>query len=385
MSRLPRPLRLLVDIVPLVALALLAGFRARSSPETEFVAIVKAFLTLGAPPSWEVIEQLPAIKWAPLPATSLKNCLPDGGCYARQGAATIGGRSVTVVATGARTMVMNIYLRNSGAPFGEAALVAALTEASLAPTLARCPAKAGAGSINWYKLAGSKLSPGYLSVQGPATGRPTEGFVLGHGAELPRLQPNQLALYSEQCSVGAERKVVSTVKPHEMLAQTVVSLLGSAANPPFDWKTLPSLAAAISWDPAGPKRIDLSFKNDPNPLSVNGVVILGGRTFSMMASGTATQVKVIYFDEQGLHPRGEHMLGVVYAKGIAVQLVRCGPIYTESTNNWYHLTSAKTRPATVLQSIRYDGNQVQDSYVLRLDGTLPVRDPRDRNPGGSGC
>lgn len=104
-----------------------------------------------------------------------------------------------------------------------------------------------------------------------------------------------------------------------------------------------------------------------------------------MASGTPTQVKTIYFDEQGMHPRGEHMLGVVYEKGVAVRLVRCGPVYTESTNNWYSLMSPKTRPAMVRQSIRYEGNQVQDSYELRLDGSLPARDPRDRNPGANGC
>ena len=104
-----------------------------------------------------------------------------------------------------------------------------------------------------------------------------------------------------------------------------------------------------------------------------------------MASGTAPEVRNIYLDEQGMHPRGEHMLGVVHEKGVPVQLVRCGPIYTSSTNNWYRLTSPQTRPAMIRQSIRYDGNQVQESYVLRLDGTLPTRDPRDRDPGENGC
>ena len=60
-----------------------------------------------------------------------------------------------------------------------------------------------------------------------------------------------------------------------------------------------------------------------------------------MASGTPTQVKNLYLEEMGSHPKGEHMLGVVYEKGITVKLVRCGPVYTESTNNWYSLTSAR--------------------------------------------
>jgi hypothetical protein len=37
------------------------------------------------------------------------------------------------------------------------------------------------------------------------------------------------------------------------------------------------------------------------------------------------------------------------------------------------------------QSIRYEGNQVQDSYELRLDASLPARDARDRDPGMGGC
>ena len=39
----------------------------------------------------------------------------------------------------------------------------------------------------------------------------------------------------------------------------------------------------------------------------------------------------------------------------------------------------------VRQSIHYDGNWVSDDYELRIDGTLPPRDPRDRNPGSNGC
>ena len=96
-------------------------------------------------------------------------------------------------------------------------------------------------------------------------------------------------------------------------------------------------------------------------------------------------MKTIYVDEVGLHPRGEHLLGVVYQKGVAVQLTRCGPVYTQSTNNWYALTSAGTQPVMLRQSLRYDGAQVQDAYELRFDGSLPSRDPRDRDPGVNGC
>lgn len=105
----------------------------------------------------------------------------------------------------------------------------------------------------------------------------------------------------------------------------------------------------------------------------------------MLASGTPTQVKTIYFDEAARHPRAEDLLGTLRAKGFAVQLVRCGPVYTESINNWYRVTSMQTRPVMLKQSIRLDGKQVQDVYELRLDASLPKGDPRDRNPGVGGC
>jgi hypothetical protein len=182
------------------------------------------------------------------------------------------------------------------------------------------------------------------------------------------------------------RTPVSTLKPHERLAEVVAALLAPASGPAgHEWKALTGLPTDITWN-EGPRRTDLSvLYGDPNPFSLTGSTAYAGRKFSVTASGTETRARNIYLEEQGMHPRGEHMLGVVYQKGIAVRLVRCGPIYTESTNNWYSLTSSGTRPAMIRQSIRYEGNQVQDSYALRLDGTLPARDPRDRDPGVNGC
>ena len=130
---------------------------------------------------------------------------------------------------------------------------------------------------------------------------------------------------------------------------------------------------------------DLSYKGDPNPFSLTGSTAFSQRQFSLLASGTPAQVKTIYFDEGGMHPSGENLMRAIWAQGFAVSLARCGPVYTESTNNWYSVTSLKTRPVMLRQSIRYEGKQVQDAYELHLDGTLPKRDPRDRDPGVNGC
>jgi hypothetical protein len=372
------------------SLALLSAVGAYHppAPEQDLVAVVKAFLAKDASTDWDGLNRIPGIKWAPLPPKSLDHCLPDGGCFTRQGTATIGGRTLVVLATGARTIVSYLYLRNQSAPVGESAVVDALRQAGLAPDLARCPVKAGpgGGGTNWYRLKAATINPGVLSIQSSCNGQACEGFVVSRAEELPPLQPNQLSLYSEQCAPGAERKPVSTLKPHEELARAIVALLPPASGPAlYDWKALAGLTSGITWtgEPkAGNRTAPVS---DQNPMSQSGSVAYAQRKFSVQAIGTETAVKSIELGESGLHPRGEHMLGVVYDQGIAVKLVRCGPVYTESTNNWYSLTSPRTRPAMILQSIRYDGDQVQDSYVLRLDGSLPPRDPRDRDPGSNSC
>ncbi len=371
--------------VPVIlgAIALLSAFQAGRKPEQEFVGIVNAFLSAGASNDWSAVEKLAGITWAPLPPRSLTNCLPDGTCYARQGRATIGGRSVTVMATGARSIVSNLYLRNAAAPLGEEAIVAALKTEGVTAELARCPVQ-GKAATSWYRLKGPRLATGVLSIQTVRGAKPSEGFTVFRGEDLPPLQPNQLALFSEQCAAGAERKVVSNAKPHELLAYTVVALLAPASGPAlYDWKALTAATPEVEWG-EGPTK-GAPTPGNPNPLWLTGDASYAGRKFSVQGIGSATQVKSINLEEMGLHPRGEHMLGVVYTKGITVRLVRCGPVYTESTNNWYSLVSAGTRPAMIRQSIRYDGNQVQDVYELRLDGSLPARDPRDRDPGVSDC
>jgi hypothetical protein len=373
-------------VLILGALVLLTAFQTPAKPEEEFAGVVTAFLSKAFVNDWGGVEKLLGVKWAPLPPVELRTCLPDGGCYTRQGALSIGGRNLMVVATGARNIVTHLFVRNPNTPLGEAAVLGALKNAGLVTELARCPLKTGAGGTSWYSVKGGKIESSHLSVQTSCNGRACEGFVLSRSDKLPPLQPAQLALYSEKCSAEGERTPVSATRPHVALAEAIKALIPPASGTAgYDWKALTALRAGITWSGDGPKPMNLSFKNDPNPVGQSGSVTLAGREFSVLASGTPAQARVIYLDESGLHPKGEHMLGVLYEKGFAVKVVRCGPVYTESTHLWYSATSAATRPVMVLQSIRYDGNNAQDAYALRLDGTLPARDPRDRNPGTGGC
>jgi len=68
---------------------------AAGQPEDELAATVRQVLGKTFVPDWQGIEALKSVDWAPLPPRMLQNCLPDGGCFARQGTAHIGGRHVT--------------------------------------------------------------------------------------------------------------------------------------------------------------------------------------------------------------------------------------------------------------------------------------------------
>jgi hypothetical protein len=370
-----------------IALCLSPVAYAAGKPEDEMAAAIRQFYSKAFVLDWTGIEKLAGFQWAALPPTALQKCLPDGGCFTRTGKAVVGGRNIGVVATGARTMVNNLYLRNTGVPFGETVVLAALKEAGLTAELSRCPAEGAGGGTNWYRLKGTTVNAGVLSVQTSCNGRPCEGFVLTVGTDLPQLQPAQLKLYSEECSTPpAERKPVATGLPHEALADVIVALIPPVSGPVLsDWKALAALNTPIKWASAAPQKMNLSYKLDPNPYAQSAELTVSGRKFSLLASGSLAQPLVIHFDENGMHARGEHLFGVIYSKGFQVQLVRCGPIYTGSTNNWYSVKSSKSHSVMLQQSIRYEGNQVQDTYQLRLDNSLPPRDPRDRDPGVSGC
>ncbi|HEX3320069.1 MAG TPA: hypothetical protein VHR84_05170 [Terriglobales bacterium] len=354
-----------------------------AGPEDQLAGAVKVALGKSFDNDWSGLDKIPGIKWAPLPPTSLTNCLPDGGCFTRQGTATFEDRTLLVIASGARSIVTNLYFRGKGAPIGADTVLAALKRAGFSQELARCPVKGTPGGTNWYRLKSASTMPGVFAIQSSCNGQPCEGFQLTLGEDLPKLQAKQLSMYSEQCSGAADtRAAVATSSPQEAVAQALAAAIGS---PVSDWGAIANVVPGAKWFGAKPQKSELTYKLDPNPYSMSGNVALAQRQFSVMASGTPTQPKTLYFDEGGLHPRGEDVLGLLRRQGFDVKLARCGPVYTESTNNWYAVTSAKTKPVMLLQSIRVDGKQLQDGYAIRFDNTLPKRDPRDRDPGVNGC
>lgn len=173
---------------------------AAGKPADELAGVIK-LLMLNAGGDWAMIEDVKPIKWAALPPKSLDNCLPDGGCFTRAGTLAPGGQPMAIKATGARSIVVNFYIKNSGAPIGEVALIAALGAAGLAPQLARCPVNPNdpVHYAKWWHVTSGAMK-GFVSYTHSSDAKAWEGIGY-HGTEdLPPLQPNEVKAYSEKCA-----------------------------------------------------------------------------------------------------------------------------------------------------------------------------------------
>ncbi|MGH6910345.1 MAG: hypothetical protein ACREEG_09180, partial [Phenylobacterium sp.] len=126
--------------------------------------LIKPLLILPADSgsAWEDIEKAPGFRWGQGPVMTERGS-PDGNFFARPGQATLAGRPIVVVATGARTMVFSFYLRDPAPSMAPDVLVAGLREAGYAVTPARCPQDPrGAAPRRWYRLVTAKKKPAFL-------------------------------------------------------------------------------------------------------------------------------------------------------------------------------------------------------------------------------
>ena len=172
---------------------------AANKPADELAGTIKALLPVGGG-DWGTIEEVKQIKWAPLPPKMLDNCLPDGGCFTRVGTLAPGGQPMAIKATGARTIVSNFYIKNSGPALGEAPLIAALGSAGLSPNLARCPVhpEDGVHNSKWWRVKSGAFS-GYVSLMHSTGAKAWEGIGYHAGDDLPALDPSEAKEYSERC------------------------------------------------------------------------------------------------------------------------------------------------------------------------------------------
>ncbi len=371
------------------ACAALATGRAAA----DVVALIKGMMAHGS--DWQSIEEVKAVAWKPLPPNMLQDCLPDGGCFTRYGAAKIGGQPVTLMVTGARTMTFNFYVKNSGAHVGEAALVDAMTRAGLSPVVARCPIKPDDVQHNskWWRVKNAGKAAGYVSLTTSCGAKHCEGVGYSSGQDLPGLDPSELSMYSETCGASvAAGKPVSSPLPHQVIAKTIAAAIpASGEAQPYSWDTMRTRLPGFAWTPGKlyPHDEKLAYDDDPNPWSLNstGMVSLAKRDFSTMATGDAKLARVLRMEEGGSHPRGEEalLLKAFRADGFTVTLARCGKVYTEQKLSWYKLTSAKTQAAFVLIDTGKEGAREHTRYRIYLDGKLPPFRAGEANAGTGRC
>ncbi|WP_372786144.1 hypothetical protein [Phenylobacterium sp.] len=179
---------------------LFAGHAVAAEPTATALAdLVKPLLILPADSggAWDDLEADRAIRWAAGP-TMLNKPSPDGNFFARPGQATLSGRPVTVVASGARSMVFSVYVRDPAPPMDPEALVAGLRQAGFAVTPARCPVDPrGTAPRRWYRLALAKKKAAFLYAGPLQSGG--SGYTL-YLNDLPSMTQAEAALYTDNCA-----------------------------------------------------------------------------------------------------------------------------------------------------------------------------------------
>src|SRR4051812_4517739 len=85
---------------------------AAEAGATNLADLIRPLLILPADSggAWDELEANRAIRWGAGP-TMLNRPSPDGNFFARPGQAALSGHPITVVASGARSMVFSFYIR----------------------------------------------------------------------------------------------------------------------------------------------------------------------------------------------------------------------------------------------------------------------------------
>lgn len=161
-------------------------------------AMIKPLLILpsdsGA--SWDDLEKDPAIRWGAGPVM-LDKASPDGNFFARPGQATVAGRALGVIASGARSVVVSVYIRDPAPPIEPEALVASFRRAGFAVVPARCLVDPRASAPRrWYRLSLAKKKPAFL-YSGPLQSGGS-GYTLFLN-DLPPAEPGQTPAAGGRC------------------------------------------------------------------------------------------------------------------------------------------------------------------------------------------
>jgi hypothetical protein len=189
---------LLGRIVALTSLLIASVAVAAPPAPSSLAEFLKPFLILPADSggAWEDIDKVPGIRWTS-ETTMTNKPSPDGNFFARIGQGSLGGRSLAVVATGARTMVFSLYIRDPAAAMDADALVASLRQAGFAVATARCAIDPrSATTRHWYRVTLAKKKPAFLF----ASASQNRGAYTLYLNDLPAMTPADAATYTDNCS-----------------------------------------------------------------------------------------------------------------------------------------------------------------------------------------
>lgn len=374
-------MRALRHALPALVLCCWCSAALAQSPQDQLAEVVAALMmpagSEGSYGDWGDLERAKQVKWQALPPNMLDDGLPDGNYFTRKGLANLGGRPFGVVATGARTMVVNVYFRNVGpTPVGEAVALDALRRRGLSVTLARCPVKGAVGAGNtWWRLEAPGKRPAWLNSQINCNGKPCEGYALLLGETLPSLTPELQRVYTDRCAgttAGAAPAPVAAWD--EQLASLFTGLmpLGQATSVP--WQAIDQMRA-VQWAPMPPAEMQSPpWSDTQHHFYRGGQADLGGRVLYLTATGTRDSVRSLHAEDQSTQADRGDVLAVLQRQGYRVELARCGKIYQLSSGRWYRITGNGKHAAVLKREVRCDTvacPRGQESYTLSLDGALP--------------
>jgi len=339
--------------------------------------LIKPLLILPADSaaSWEDVGKAPGFRWGQGPVMTERPS-PDGNFFARPGQATLSGRTVTAVATGARTMVFSIYLRDPSPSLAPEALVAGLREAGYAVTPARCPLDPrSAAPRRWYRLAMAKKKPAFLYAGPTQSGG--AGYTLFLDT-LPAMTQAEAGLYTDDCAAAGKAAagggaVARPTTGQAGIVAVVEALLRPVGAPAaIPWASLASLPA-ITWPKLTPMKMTNPWTDggvDANPQLLEGEFKTATTRMTAIATGDARAANHFSLMDGGNLPRGAVFEGLT-RKGYAITALRCGKPYTQMTDSFYRISGPGKQAAILYRKVSVDGGKTSETYGLRLDNVLP--------------
>ena len=363
-------------------LCLLVSTSAVAEGEELARTITAFMLPASAEPSfrdWRDLDAVTFVHWQPLPPNMLDDGLPDGSYFTRRGLAKLDGRPVGVVATGARTMVMNLYFRNVGAPIGDGAVITPLERLGIRAELVRCPIAPATSGDRWWRISGAGKRAAILQSQTTCNGKACEGYALLLGGVLLSMSPQEREHYTDRCAGPQAGTALTSLPPwDEQLAAIFDAWIRTGATSGMPWNALGAIGA-IRWQPLPPRESTQPWKEPyPYRFALTGEVDLGGRLLQATATGDQATTVNLYFEDQHTHASRGNVLASLQIMGYQVRLLRCGKVYTRSSRNWYELKHASAPDAVLDYGLRCDSDncpRAQESFFLSRRTGLPPLQP----------